>query len=263
MHILDKIISFKAKEVQQRKLLKPLYLLQKEKAFQEPKKSITEHILQKETAIIAEFKRKSPSKQNINLMANPKEVALGYQNAGVAGISVLTDYHFFGGSFQDLQAVKTSVNVPILQKDFIIDVYQIYEAKAAGADFILLIAAVLTQEQIQNLAKIAQDINLEVLVEIHAEDELGKAICKHVNLIGVNNRNLKTFEVNLEHSMQLATKIPNEFIKVSESGISATETVNKLKNAGFQAFLMGENFMKTQHPGETCSAFINQINTQK
>ncbi|GGE36736.1 indole-3-glycerol phosphate synthase TrpC [Psychroflexus planctonicus] len=263
MHILDKIISFKAKEVQQRKLLKSLDLLQKEKAFQLPKHSITEHILQKETAIIAEFKRKSPSKQNINLMANPKEVALGYQNAGVAGISVLTDYHFFGGSFQDLQAVKTSVNIPILQKDFIIDAYQIYEAKAAGADFILLIAAVLTQPQIQNLAKIAQDIGLEVLVEIHAEDELEKSICKHVNLIGVNNRNLKTFEVNLEHSMQLAAKIPKDFIKVSESGINATETLNELKKAGFQAFLMGESFMKTQHPGETCSAFINQINTQK
>ena len=263
MHILDKIIGFKAKEVQQRKLLKPLEMLQKEKAFQEPKKSITEHILQKETAIIAEFKRKSPSKQNINLNADPKEVALGYQEAGVAGISVLTDYHFFGGSFQDLQAVKTSVNIPILQKDFIIDAYQIYEAKAAGADFILLIAAVLNQQQIRNLAKIAQEIDLEVLVEIHAEDELEKAICKHVNLIGVNNRNLKTFEVNLAHSMQLATKIPKDFIKVSESGIRAIETINKLKMAGFQAFLMGKNFMKTQHPGESCKAFIKQINTQK
>lgn len=263
MHILDKIISFKAKEVQQRKLLKPLDLLQKEIAFQEPKKSITEYILQKETAIIAEFKRKSPSKQNINLTANPKEVALGYQEAGVAGISVLTDQHFFGGSFQDLRVVKTSVNIPILQKDFIIDAYQIYEAKAAGADFILLIAAVLSRNQIQEFAKLAKELDVEVLVEIHTESELEKAICENVNLIGVNNRNLKTFEVNLEHSMQLATKIPNEFIKVSESGISTSKAIQQLKSAGFQAFLMGENFIKTKRPGETCKTFIEQINTQK
>ncbi|GGE16518.1 indole-3-glycerol phosphate synthase TrpC [Psychroflexus salis] len=263
MHILDQIIAFKTKEVAQRKLLKSVDLLQKEEGFQQVKRSISAHILKQEIAIIAEFKRKSPSKQNINLHADPKQVALGYENAGVSGISVLTDYHFFGGSFQDLQAVKASVNIPILQKDFIIDVYQIFEAKAAGADFILLIAAILTQNQIHEFAKLAQDLDLEVLVEIHAENELQKAISKYVNLIGVNNRNLKTFEVDLEQSMQLVNQIPKDFIRVSESGISSTTAVQKLKNAGFQAFLMGENFMKTQEPGKTCKAFINQINTQK
>ncbi len=262
MHILDKIILHKTKEIQQRKLLKPVEMLQKEELFKKEKVSISKHILQKETAIIAEFKRKSPSKQDINLGADPKSVGLGYESAGVAGISVLTDYHFFGGSFQDLQNVKENVDVPVLQKDFIIDVYQIYEAKAAGADFILLIAAVLNKLQIQEFARIAQQLNLEVLVEIHTEDELEKATCQFVNLIGVNNRNLKTFEVDLEHSIQLASKIPSDFIKISESGISSTEAVLHLKNAGFQAFLMGENFMKTKEPGKTCKQFINQINTQ-
>lgn len=263
MHILDKIINFKTREIQQRKLLKPLEMLQKENGFQMEKISISKHILEKETAIIAEFKRKSPSKQDINLSADPESIGSGYEDAGVAGISVLTDYHFFGGSFQDLQAVKSNVKVPILQKDFIVDVYQIYEAKASGADFILLIAAVLSKLQIQEFARIAQQLNLEVLVEIHTEEELEKATCPHVNLIGVNNRNLKTFEVDLEHSIQLASKIPSDFIKVSESGISSIEAVLHLKKAGFQAFLMGENFMKTKEPGKTCKQFINQINNPK
>lgn len=262
MHILDKIVQFKHKEVEQRKSIKPVQTLLKETGFKQPKISISEHILNKETAIIAEFKKKSPSKQNINLQANPSQIGLAYQDAGVAGISVLTDTEFFGGSFQDLQNVKAMVNVPILQKDFIVNTYQIYEAKAIGADFILLIAAVLSKKQISDFAKLAQDLDLEVLVEIHEESELNKAINENINLIGVNNRNLKTFEVNLEHSMQLVTKIPDNFIPISESGISSTKAVNVLKNAGFKAFLMGENFMKTEAPGETCKQFINQLNTQ-
>jgi indole-3-glycerol phosphate synthase len=262
MHILDKIVAYKTKEIAQRKVATPIQLLQEEAAFQLPKVSISAHILNLETAIIAEFKRKSPSKQDINLSANPKKVAIAYQDAGVAGISVLTDQHFFGGSFEDLQVVKKSVLIPILQKDFIIDEYQIYEAKAIGADFILLIAAVLTKEQIHKFAKLAQELDLEVLVEIHTEAELKKALCENVNLIGVNNRNLKTFEVDLAHSMQLATKIPAEFIKISESGISSTSAIKELKSAGFQAFLMGENFMKTASPGQTCDLFIKQLNNR-
>jgi indole-3-glycerol phosphate synthase len=260
MHILDKIVRYKIKEVEKRKLVSPKHVLQKEAAFKQPKVSISAHILTSETAIIAEFKRKSPSKQNINLSANPEEVALGYQVAGVAGISVLTDTHFFGGSFTDLHTVKATTDIPILQKDFIIDVYQIYEAKANGADFVLLIAAILTKKQIQEFAKLAQDLDLEVLVEIHTEEELEKALCEHVNLIGVNNRNLKTFDVDLAHSMQLAKGIPSDFIKISESGISSIDAFQTLKDAGFQAFLMGENFMKTKNPGQTCKKFINQLN---
>lgn len=261
MHILDQIILHKKKEVAIRKEAKSMQLLEKETAFSAPTLSISNYIKERQTAIIAEFKRKSPSKKNINLSANPKMVCKGYEKAGVAGISVLTDTHFFGGSFQDLQIVKANVNIPILQKDFIVDAYQIYEAKAIGADFILLIAAVLTQRQIHDFAKIANELSLEVLVEVHDESELNKSFSENVNLIGVNNRNLKTFEVDLENSIRLAGKIPNDFIKISESGISSIETILLLKSAGFQAFLMGENFMKADSPGEFCKSFINEINT--
>lgn len=259
MHILDKIVEYKQKEVAQRKQDKPIELLKQSPAFSLPKLSISESIRHRPTAIIAEFKRKSPSKQNINLNADPIAVAQGYEAAGVAGISVLTDTHFFGGSFEDLQCVKEHAKLPILQKDFIVDPYQIYEAKAVGADFILLIAAVLTKQQIHAYAALAQSLGMEVLVEIHAENELEKALSTHVNLMGINNRNLKTFEVNLEHSMRLAEKIPSEYIKVSESGISSTAAIHQLKTAGFQAFLMGENFMKTASPGEACFTFINNL----
>lgn len=261
MHILDKIIQYKIKEVEVRKEKASLRMLQKKSSFNQSVKSITEHIQAKETAIIAEFKHKSPSKQNINLAADPTIVSKGYENAGAVGISVLTDAHFFGGSFEDLQTVKKNVSIPVLQKDFIIDPYQIFEAKANGADFILLIAAVLTSKQIADFASLANNLGLEVLVEIHNEEELQKATTEHVNLIGVNNRNLKTFDVNLEHSMQLAEKIPLDFIKISESGISDIETIFTLKSVGFKAFLMGENFMKTPFPAETCKSFINRINS--
>lgn len=260
MHILDQIVAYKHKEVAQRLQLKDLAVVKKEAAQAGAKISISQHILTKDYAIIAEFKHKSPSKQDINLLADAAEVSEAYEKAGVAGISVLTDTHFFGGSFEDLKTVKATVQLPVLQKDFIVSEYQIYEAKAHGADFILLIAAVLTAQQIQDFAQLAQALELEVLVEIHAEDELAKAICKYVNLIGVNNRNLKTFEVNLQHSMHLVSKIPTEFIKVSESGISQVETIHELKKSGFQAFLLGENFMKNENPGQACQRFIKDLN---
>ncbi|MFN7015443.1 MAG: indole-3-glycerol-phosphate synthase TrpC [Bacteroidia bacterium] len=209
------------------------------------------------TGIIAEFKRKSPSKGFINANANIVDVTNSYAQFA-AGISVLTDTSFFGGSFHDLQEARVQ-KVPILRKDFMIDDYQIYEAKAIGADVILLIAACLSPKQVKTLAKLAKQLNLEVLLEIHCADEL-QHICDEVDMVGVNNRNLKTFNVNIETSLQLITQIPAHKIPITESGITNVETICKLKKAGFKGFLMGENFMKNANPGMAFSLFVEQLN---
>ena len=204
------------------------------------------------TGIIAEFKQKSPSKGEINFAVKVEEVTRGYADAGAAGLSVLTDHDYFGGSIINLvKAREVNPETPILRKDFMIDSYQITEAKAYGADVILLIAACLTKDEIHQLAQYAKELQLEVLLEIHNETELEK-ISHLVDMVGVNNRNLKTFEVNIETSVKLATLIPDEFVKISESGISSVETIKILKNAGYKGFLMGENFMKTDNPAQTC-----------
>ena len=211
------------------------------------------------SGIIAEHKRKSPSKQTINSSFTVEEVVKGYQNAGVCGISVLTDMKYFGGSLEDLLLARASVTIPLLRKEFIIDEYQLIEAKAHGADVILLIAAVLTRQEIKYLSEFAQSLGLEVLLEVHNEEELQKAIMPSLNMIGVNNRNLKTFEVSLSYSKELASLIPNEFVKISESGISNVAAVKELQQFGYQGFLIGENFMKTENAGFAASEFIKQL----
>jgi indole-3-glycerol phosphate synthase len=188
-------------------------------------------------------------------------VVKGYEDAGVCGISVLTDGKYFGGSLDDLLLARASVNVPLLRKEFIVDEYQIIEAKAHGADLILLIAAVLTREEIKRLSEFAQSLQLEVLLEVHDLEELQKSIMPSLNMIGINNRNLKTFEVSLDFSKQLAHEIPNDFVKVSESGISTIEAINELKPYGYKGFLIGENFMKTDNAGESAKEFIKNITT--
>ena len=183
----------------------------------------------------------------------------GYENAGASGISVLTDMHYFGGSLDDLLLGRASVQIPLLRKEFIIDEYQLLEAKAFGADAILLIAAVLTKQEIKYLSDFAQSLALEVLLEVHDQEELEKSIMPNINLIGVNNRNLKTFEVSLQNSIDLVNHIPNDFVKISESGLTSTDDIKLLKNHGFQGFLIGENFMKTDNPGKNLEQFINQL----
>jgi indole-3-glycerol phosphate synthase len=259
MDILEKIIADKRREVELKKLIIPVSQLENSVLFNSRTQSLSKLLQNSSSGIIAEHKRKSPSKQTINSSFTVEEVVKGYQNAGVCGISVLTDMKYFGGSLDDLLLARASVTIPLLRKEFIIDEYQLIEAKAHGADVILLIAAVLTRQEIKYLSEFAQSLGLEVLLEVHNEEELQKAIMPSLNMIGVNNRNLKTFEVSLLYSKELASLIPNEFVKISESGISNVAAVKELQQFGYQGFLIGENFMKTENAGLAASEFIKQL----
>ena len=259
MNILDKIIFDKKREVELKKSIIPVSQLESSVLFDSRTISLSKILRSSQTGIIAEHKRRSPSKSEINYNFTVEEVVKGYESAGVCGISVLTDGKYFGGSLDDLLLARASVNVPLLRKEFIVDEYQILEAKAHGADLILLIAAVLTREEIKQLSEFAESLGLEVLLEVHNLDELRKSIMPSLNMIGVNNRNLKTFEVSLDFSKTLASEIPNEFVKVSESGISSIEAINELKPYGYKGFLIGENFMKTDNAGASAKEFISKL----
>ncbi|MCO6163124.1 indole-3-glycerol phosphate synthase TrpC [Flavobacterium sp. NRK F7] len=259
MNILDKIILDKKREVVLKKSIIPITQLETSVLFNERTYSMSKLLKNSLSGIISEHKRRSPSKSEINNTHTVEEVVVGYQNAGACGISVLTDGKYFGGSLDDLLLAKASVTIPLLRKEFIVDEYQIIEAKAYGADTILLIAAVLTREEIKQLSELAQSLALEVLLEVHNREELEKAIMPSLDMVGVNNRNLKTFEVSLDYSKELASLIPDNFVKVSESGISSIEAVKELQQYGYQGFLMGEHFMKTNNPGATAKEFINTI----
>lgn len=259
MNILDKIVADKYKEVALKKRLIPTSQLESSVLFGRKGPSLATALRESNTGIIAEHKRRSPSKETINQNTNVGQVAKGYQNAGVCGMSVLTDIKYFGGSLEDLVLARASVTMPLLRKEFIIDEYQILEAKANGADVILLIAAVLTRAEIKNLSEFAKNIGLDVLLEVHNEEELHKSIMPSLDMLGVNNRNLKTFTVSLETSKSLSQLIPDEFVKVSESGISSVDAITDLKTYGYQGFLIGENFMKTEDPGKSAADFIDLL----
>ena len=260
MNILDKITADKRKEVDLKKSLIPINQLEQSILFERQTISLTERLENSATGIIAEHKRRSPSKATINQNLNVQDVAKGYENAGVCGMSVLTDGKYFGGSLDDLILARASSNLPLLRKEFIIDQYQIIEAKAYGADVILLIAAILSKEEIKQFSTLAKQLNLDVLLEVHNEEELHKSIMPSIDMLGVNNRNLKTFEVSLDTSKTLSEMIPNDFVKVSESGISTVEAIKDLKQFGYKGFLIGENFMKTDNPGENAKVFIEELN---
>ena len=259
MNILDKIVADKRKEVELKSSLIPVSQFEKSVLFDRNGHSLATALRKSETGIIAEHKRRSPSKQTINQNTNVAQVALGYQKARVCGMSILTDIKYFGGSLEDLVLARASTEMPLLRKEFIIDEYQILEAKAHGADVILLIAAILTKDEIKTLSELAKSLRLDVLLEVHNEEELQKSIMPSLDMLGVNNRNLKTFEVNLTTSKELSSQIPDEFVKVSESGISSVEAITELKKYGFQGFLIGENFMKTENPGASASEFIKKL----
>lgn len=259
MNILEKIVEYKKKEVATAQHLIPKYELMQMKYYSRKTLPLTDFIKAKDrSGIIAEFKRKSPSKGIINDSSPVEQVTSGYNRYGASALSILTDFNFFGGSVDDLMKVRELNALPILRKEFIIDEYQIYEAKAIGADAILLIAAILSPDETKNLAKRAREMNLQVLLEIHDEDELNR-INDDVNVVGVNNRNLKNFVVDLQHSIQLAKKIPSGFVKISESGISSPEDIIFLREHGFEGFLIGENFMKTTTPDEAFHEFVEQL----
>ncbi len=259
MNILEKIITDKKREVILKKSIIPVSQLENSVLFERKTISLSNNLLNSNSGIIAEHKRRSPSKPNINNSFSVEEVVKGYENAGVCGISVLTDGKYFGGSLDDLLLARATVNIPLLRKEFIVDEYQILEAKAHGADLILLIAAVLTREEIKHLSEFAKALNLEVLLEVHDLQELQKSIMPSLDMIGVNNRNLKTFEVSLDFSKQLSNEIPNEFVKVSESGISTIQAIQELKPYGYKGFLIGENFMKTDNAGLAATEFIKNL----
>jgi len=258
MNILDTIIEFKKEEVASSKKLVPVDVLRQQEGFNRTTLSLKDFLLDKtKTGIIAEFKRRSPSKGIINDKADVVEVTKAYAENGASCLSVLTDKHFFGGSADDLRKARVN-HIPILRKDFIIDEYQLVEARAMGADVILLIAACLTPDRVKELAFFAKSLQLEVLLEIHNEGEL-EHICEETELVGVNNRDLKTFSVDINRSLELSRQIPADKIKIAESGISNIETIRVFKEAGFKGFLMGENFMKAADPGEAFKQFVQNL----
>ena len=259
MNILDKIITSKKREVLLKKSIIPIIDFEKSVLFDRKTVSLSNNLIHSTTGIIAEHKRRSPSKGEINYAFSVEEVVQGYDNAGVCGISVLTDSTYFGGSLDDLIFARATTNLPLLRKEFIVDEYQIIEAKAYGADVILLIAAVLTANEIKILSELAQSLGMEVLLEVHNLEELQKSIMPSLNMIGVNNRNLKTFEVGLNISKELASEIPTDFVKISESGIATIEAINELKSYGYKGFLIGENFMKTENAGKAAKEFMFKI----
>lgn len=262
MHILDHIIQQKKKEIKIKKELIPLESFKKTALYQAENKSLKRSIQNTNNIpLIAEFKRRSPSREVINQKIHVIDVANSYQNLNFCAMSVLTDQHFFGGSLEDLVLARSKFKNPILRKEFIIDAYQIHETKAYGAEVILLIASVLSTNELKSLYQTATDLGLEVLVEIHNQQELEKALEVDAEIIGINNRNLKTFEVDLKYSIELVKQIPDNRIKVSESGISNPETIKMLQSEGFDAFLIGESFMRSAPDSfnKNCSSFIQNI----
>ncbi len=260
MTILDKIVERKKKEVEQAKAQVTIEELLTYPLFDRECYSLKESVLNpKRTGIIAEYKRASPSKGLINGTSTVTEVVTGYQNAGASAVSVLTDTDYFSGNLKDLTEARKALSIPLLRKEFIVDKYQITEAKAYGADIVLLIAACLTSEEIKDFSTYAKQLGLSVLLEVHNEEELTPNIMDTIDAIGVNNRNLKDFSVSLAHSYDLVNKIPTQFLKVSESGISNPDTIKELKEIGFQAFLIGENFMKTADPSKSIADFVKEL----
>jgi indole-3-glycerol phosphate synthase len=261
MNILDKIIARKKVEVSAAKANKNIKDLESTKGFERKTYSLKDFLIDpSKTGIIAEFKRKSPSKGIINDLVTVEEVTTGYTAAGASALSVLTDHDFFMGHEEDVIAARKVNQIPILRKDFMVDEYQIIEAKSIGADIILLIAACLTPDEILHFAKLAKSLGLSTLLEVHNQEELDRNLNPYLDVVGVNNRNLKDFSVSIETSLRLAETIPSEFLKISESAISNTETIKLLKSVGFNGFLIGETFMRTKNPGQAMVDFVKAFN---
>lgn len=260
MKILETIKQQKVKEVEERKSLYPVKLLEKSMYFETQCVSLKSYISnEKHSGIIAEFKRKSPSKGNINLYADVEKITMGYMQAGASALSILTDETFFGAKKQDLPIARKLNYCPILRKDFIIDEYQIVESKAMGADTILLIAKILSPGVIYQFTDFAHQLGMEVLLETHTETEILENINTTADLVGINNRNLNTFDVDIENSIRLAGMLPESVVKIAESGIESTAVIKELKNNGFSGFLIGEYFMRNSDPAAKCGELIKQL----
>lgn len=259
MNILETIVARKKEEVAERKRLKEISAIRNDPYYSRQSISLVARLSAPgASGIIAEFKRKSPSKGIINDQLDPVEVVKAYQDAGASAVSILTDEYFFGGADQDLLRARPFLDIPILRKEFIVDEYQVHEAKAMGADLILLIAACLTTDAVAHLSILSRSLGMEVLLELHDEDELAH-VCETVDLVGINNRSLKTFDVNIERSLRMAAQLPKGKLKVAESGIDDAAQVKMFSENGYNAFLIGENFMKTNDPGMALRSFRNDI----
>lgn len=261
MNILEEIVQSKVREVAERKRLRPESVLEHQPVFSRSVHSLKQFILDpNKTGIIAEYKRRSPSKGVINDRSSVLEVTNGYVAGGASALSVLTDTDYFGGATADLETARVQP-VPILRKDFIIDEYQILEARAMGADVILLIASCLSPMRVRELAKFAKGLGLEVLLELHEEEEL-EHINEYTEIVGVNNRNLKTFAVDMDKSIRMAERIGSSRVRIAESGIGSVEDVLNFKKYGFEGFLIGEYFMKQDDPAAAFIAFTNKLKSR-
>ena len=260
MTILDTIVARKKEEILFSSGKTNIDDLREQPHFSRSTFSLKETLISK-SGIIAEFKRKSPSKGMINGVSDPLKVVASYEENGASAVSILTDHDFFGGSAQDILRVREHLNIPILRKDFMIDEYQFYEAKAMGADVVLLIASCLSKNQVVEFTHLAHELNMEVLLEIHSEDEL-QHIHSSVDFVGINNRNLKDFKVDLQHSVNLKNQLPKGILSIAESGIYNEEDFHFLKQKGFNGFLMGEYFMKSDDPGLKFKEFVTNVNNQ-
>ena len=262
MKILDKIVRDKKLEVDKLSSNSSIKELESSSLFSRKCISLKDSILKSSGGIICEFKRRSPSNNDINYKSNISEVVKGYQKAGAAGLSILTNKQYFDGDIQDILEIRDIASIPVLRKEFIVSEYQIIEAKSIGSDAILLIASILSKEEIKNYSSLAKDLGLEVLFEIHDAEELEKLSGENIDIIGVNNRNLDTLEIDLQNSVNLYNRIPDSFVKISESGISKVESILKLREVGYQGFLIGENFMKTDDPFESAYNFIKEVENE-
>ena len=260
MHILDRIVIEKRKEIAQRKSDFPLQQLEQSPLFGRSCTSLANALKHDAPGIIAEYKRRSPSEKEINQKDTIQEVVNGYETAGASGLSILTDRPFFGGSLEDLRAARALTGLPLLRKDFMLDPYQLVEAKAHGADVVLLIAAILDKETIISLTTLAHELGMEVLLEVHDREELIHSFIEEIDMLGVNNRNLKTFEVSLQTSIDLAREIGmRDTVLVSESGLKDPQSVNQLHQYGYSGFLIGTHFMKQEDPAKTAAQFIQKL----
>ena len=259
MSILRNIVTDIKKELKLKKSIIPISEYEKMSLFKRNTISMSNSIKKDNFGIIAEFKRRSPSKNEINNKLSVNEVCKKYQIFGASGLSILTNLKYFGGSLEDLALARSACTLPILRKDFIIDEYQIYEAKAFGADTILLISSILTRDEIANLSKKAKELNLEVLLEVHNNEELKEGLVEHVDIIGVNNRNLKSFKTDIQISEKLFNQIPDKFLKISESGLNNDNSIKKLKKIGYQGFLIGEKFMVSSDPGKELKKTLENL----
>ena len=259
MTILDEVIQHKRREVAARREQISRRELERSALFDAPRRSVVKALHDSDQAgIIAEFKRRSPSKGWFNKDANAAQIAKDYNAAGASALSILTDQQFFAGANEDLTTARAAVELPILRKDFVVEEFQIIEARALGADCILLIAAALSEIEIKKLAAAARNIGLEVLLEVHSREEIPTDLTD-ISIVGVNNRNLKDFSVDLNRSLEIAASLPVNLPKISESGLSDARDIVTLRAAGFKGFLIGETFMKTDNPGAACAEFIEQI----